>query len=133
MWVAGGDNSSGNGIVAYSTNGTSWTVVTTPIVTGTPVTSLAWVGTKWVAFGGTVQSYSPDGITWTNAVSSPFTTSGNGVAWNSGKGSVKINGGGGTLSLNAYGSGLSSKLDVVSGQYYNKGFNNFSVNFTTNQ
>jgi hypothetical protein len=130
MWVAGGDNS-GNGIVAYSTNGIAWTVVTTPSI-GTMVTSLAWVGTGWVAFGGPVQSHSPDGITWTNAVSSPFSTSGNGVAWNSGKGFVKINVGGGTLSLNAYGSGLSNKLDVVSSQYYNIGFNNFSVNFTPN-
>jgi hypothetical protein len=94
------------------------------------VTSLTWVGTGWVAFGGNFLSNSPDGINWTNS-GSPFATSGNSVAWNSGKGSVKINGGGGILSLNAYGSGLSSKLDVVSSKYYNRGFNNFSVNFTT--
>ena len=130
MWVAGGDSGS-NGAIAYSTDGTTWTMTAASI--GTMVTSLAWIGTEWVAFGGAFESHSPDGITWTNSVPPPpFATSGNGIAWNSGKGSVKINGGGGTLSLNAYGPGLSNKLDVVSSQYYNKGFNNFSVSFTPN-
>jgi hypothetical protein len=45
---------------------------------------------------------------------------------------VKIKDVSGTLSLNTYGPGLSNKLDVVSSQYYNKGFNNFSVSFTPN-
>ena len=130
MWVAGGGGSSSNHI-AYSTHGINWTIATTAAL-GLEATSLAWIGTEWVAMGGSDIIHSPDGITWSAAVPSPFTTSGNGVAWNSGKGSVKINGGGGTLSLNAYGPGLSNKLDVVSGQYYNKGFNNFSVSFTPN-
>jgi hypothetical protein len=126
MWVAGGD-SGGNGAIAYSTTGTIWTMTVASV--GTMVTSLAWIGTNWVAFGGNVESHSPDGITWTNAISSPFTTSGLGVAWNSGKGSVKIKDVSGILSLNSYGPGLSNKLDVVSSEYYNKGFNNFSVRF----
>jgi hypothetical protein len=133
MWVAVG---AGTNSIAYSFNGTNWIGVTGITIFGSSGIGVAWTGSMWVAVGygaGTNSiATSPDGITWTGVTSSTIFNinyGGYGVAWNSGKGSVKIKDISGTLSLNAYGPGLSNKLDVVSSQYYNTGFNNFSVRF----
>jgi hypothetical protein len=131
MWVAVGE---GTNSIAYSSDGTFWTgVAGSTSLFNNYGAGVAWCGSLWVAVGsGSFQiATSPDGINWTGLSSSVLSANGNRVAWNSGKGSVKINGGGGTLSLNAYGPGLSNKLDVVSSKYYNKGFNNFSVHLKT--
>lgn len=60
---------------------------------------------------------SSDGITWTGLGTSTFSGSGIGIAWNAGLGSVSIQNN--SLSLNEYGPGLSSKLDIVAPPYYN--------------
>jgi hypothetical protein len=91
IWVTGGVDT-GN-VLAYSTNGITWTSVASPL-NGGYVSGIAWSGSMWVAVGsdkppsapGTSTRtlvYSYDGFTWTAPATSPFGTgNGNRVAWN---------------------------------------------------
>ena len=64
----------------------------------------------------------------TQGPASPFTTAGNGVAWNNAEGYVNMTS---PITLNKYGSGLSNKIDVVSDSYYNQGLTNFSLSISS--
>ena len=97
MWVSVGNYSSGlsKNTIVYSTNGTSWTYVTSGGFStgiGYGGCAVTWGGNKWVAVGtgdtaiSSIQ-YSYDGRNWINA--GRFTTTiggeygtGYGVAWN---------------------------------------------------
>jgi hypothetical protein len=68
LWVAGGRNAS-TGMLAYSSDGTSWTISSggSFLNTNTGVLSLTWNGSIWMAGGygtTTTMVYSSDGITW---------------------------------------------------------------------
>ena len=72
-WLAGSRNDP-VAQIAYSTNGTTWTPVSCPLVT---VYSLVWSAAQWVATGtaptGSIAT-SPNGLTWTLTAAQPYTT-----------------------------------------------------------
>ena len=82
LWVALGE---GTNRLAISTNGTNWTIRSSPF--STRGISAAWNGSIWVAVGQGTNSiaYSYDGTTWTGVTNSTtnFFTRGYGVAWSS--------------------------------------------------
>jgi hypothetical protein len=65
-------------------------------------------------------AYSSDGITWTGVPGSTtiFSATGNGVAWNGGKGCVFID----SNSLTSL-----DQLEVVADNYNNSGYNNMTI------
>jgi hypothetical protein len=69
----------GNGLIAYSTDGITWTTIPagrgagqTQFLFTETLYSVAYGNGKFVAAGGTKIVYSTDGITWTVAGTSPF-------------------------------------------------------------
>jgi hypothetical protein len=72
LWVAG---ASGTTNIAYSTNGTSWTLVSAPtqLLAGS---SLAWGSGRFIAVSSSGLMYSLDGITWTDSPALPAPTGG---------------------------------------------------------
>ena len=80
-WVAVGNASYS---IARSTDGTRWTPVTSPVISGTKG-AVVWNGSYWVMVGGQSIAISYDGITWTTSSSHPFMVSPNivnSVVWN---------------------------------------------------
>ena len=130
IWVAGG---SGSNQIAYSTNGTTWTGVSTSFPS---VSDIYWNGVRFVATGGTYMGYSADGITWyVNNMTNIFSVGGYGLASNSGIGAfvapsamVLDNNG-----INGVGMTASQTLELISSDpYYQQGFSNVSVKIETN-
>lgn len=83
LWVAvGGNSGSTQGIIASSTNGTTWTARNTAIFT-TTAWGVAWNGSLFVAVGqGTnVFATSTDGITWSARGATGITTAARGIVW----------------------------------------------------
>jgi hypothetical protein len=69
QWIGVGLNSQGDGVIGYSTNGTTWTTLTSPI-TG-QASAVAWNGSYWLAVGtqqggGAIVARSLDGTTWSD-------------------------------------------------------------------
>jgi hypothetical protein len=68
QWIIGGNTNAGAGLIAYSSNASSWTAVTSCPIT-TRVTGIAYNGNRMVAVGngsGNTMAYSDNfGITWT--------------------------------------------------------------------
>jgi hypothetical protein len=77
-FVAVGITSGNNNCIAYSTDGVTWSVVSTTLFTSG--IGIAWNGVNFIAtgaFGTHTVAYSADGITWTGAAgTSLFSTSG---------------------------------------------------------
>ena len=121
-WVAVGK---GTNTIAYSSDGIIWTPVVGSIsIFSNFGSSVAWNGTRLVAVGAGTNSiaYSSDGITWTGLGRSIFSTS-YGVAGNPNVGATIVDS---AITLN------SNRLDIVSGNYYNTGYSNFSVDIISN-
>ena len=127
--AVGSGSVSGPNNVAYSTDGITWIASTSgnSILT-TAGYGVAWNGIRWVSVGdGTNNTiaYSFDGITWSGAGKTIFTTTGYGVAGNPNVGATIVDS---TITLNSNIYPQTNKLDIVSGDYYNSGYTNFSVN-----
>ena len=100
-WVAAGAATVSSGQIAYSQNGSTWTIATSgATVFTTAANAVAWNGTTWLAAGqGTnTLAYSQDGVAWSQVPSSTsyITTAGYTVAWS---GSVWVAGGMGTNNM----------------------------------
>ncbi len=84
LWVAVG---SGAGTIAYSLDGLSWNLITSPSILSSGGYGVAWNGSMWIAVGSGFPPsennivYSYDGINWSNTSSTVF-SAGFGVAWN---------------------------------------------------
>jgi len=138
-WVAVGQPAgSSTTIIAYSTNGITWTGVSnSPFnIAGLGV---CWNGVRFVAtgYGGNAIAYSPNGINWYGGYNgysngstfgNIFSTYGNCVASNPGVGAVPIQS---QMILNASINGKSS-LDIVTPAYYQPGYSGFSVKIEQN-
>ena len=81
-WIAVGF---GTNTVAYSTDGVNWTVLGTSVLSGQGL-GVAYGGTtgnsRWIVVGNSI-AFSPTGLsgTWTAVASSPFSTTGRGIAF----------------------------------------------------
>ena len=140
VWVAGGTAGSGPGATSmcYSFDGKTWTSIYNEI---TEVESVAWNGATWIAvgFGNWTIAYSNDGIQWVSrGGGSPIF--GFCIGYNYRRPyfvRFTTNSAIPTAIDTAYPALLlpivipyTSKLDVVSESYYNRGYTNFSI--TTN-
>lgn len=81
-WIAVGVN----GKMASSTNGSTWTEITSPFGT-TTINTVLYAGNIWIAGGNSgLMYYSSDGTTWTSVTGDPFGTSAiQSIAYNAGK------------------------------------------------
>ena len=72
-----------DGRMAYTYDGTSWNLGTSPLV-NYGYTTIAWNGSYWMAAGSSTNIItSSDGINWTVAATNPFGISNvSGIAWN---------------------------------------------------
>jgi hypothetical protein len=124
IWVAVG--SGGNG-AAYSYNGMDWTSSSNFGSMGITPIGISWNGIRWIVLGaGSTNSaaYSYDGNIWYSS-GKIFTTVGHGVAGNPNVGATIVDS---AITLNSTIFPQTNKLDIVSGDYYNSGFKNFSSN-----
>ena len=132
-WVAVGSTPNP---IAYSDDGINWTGVTGTNIFDSYGYSITWNGNQWIALGSGNPyniAYSYDGIIWTGRSNntfnkSPFYLPRGGIAWTAGLGSVDISGN--SITLDQYGPGLTSTLDIVGSPYYNTGFTNLSISIT---
>ena len=114
----------GTNTIAYSSDGITWTGIGTSIFSASG-RGVGWNGTRFIAVGDGTNSiaYSSNGINWTGIGTSIFSTAGRGVGWNAGKGGLFMS----SITLNAFGTGLSNRLDVVEDTYNNGGYTNLSL------
>ena len=150
---------SGSSIVAYSTNGTSWTSSASAVTifgSGSPSSaitipySITWNGKRFIAIGGNTGgsgataapkiAYSYDAQTWYPVSSIPnvtqpsqlFTTAAYGLAssaWPT-LGSTYVDN---TLTINQNaGLNTTKQLDVYSDTYFNNGYNNATITIESN-
>jgi hypothetical protein len=87
VWVAVGNDSPTNAnTIKYSLDGSNWSNASGTLFTSGEGRGVAWNGRIWVAVGnpGITASIknSFDGITWVNATTNIFGSTGYGVAWN---------------------------------------------------
>jgi hypothetical protein len=112
--------------IAYSNDGITWIGLGLTLFT-TIGYDITWNGTRFVAVGEGLThtiAHSTDGITWRGVGTTIFTTTGRGVAGNSNVGSTIVDS---AISFNSNIYPNSNKLDIVSDNYYNAGYSNFSV------
>jgi len=141
VYVAGGNRINTNfGRIIYSYDGLNW--IGPPTDSSDTISSITWVGDKFVAVGGTgfdvVDNkiyYSQDGINWyNNTVPSSGTllksAAGRYVASNYAPQVNKYNS---QLTINSNGPGQTNRLDISSGAYYDNTYTNFSVNIKTHK
>jgi len=116
LMLAGGN---GTNTMAYSTNGTTWSNIASPVFTLTG-TGFGWNGSIWVGTGSGTNTlaYSYDGTTWNIGLTpSPFSTVAYSPTWN---GQLWVAGGNGTNTL-AYSTdginwtGLGTSMFVTTG------------------
>ena len=127
IWVAGG---SGTNQIAYSTNGTSWTGISTAF---TSVNDIVWNGTRFIAIGGSLIGYSADGIKWYTSTS--ILSTGYGLASNPGVGAFVAPSALVLSDTGIAGNGIaaSNTLEIVSSDpYFQNGFTNISVKVESN-
>jgi hypothetical protein len=135
IWVAvGQQTTTGTSNIAYSTDGITWTLVSTNFFDSYGH-GVCWNGVRFIAVGadllgttGSTVKYSRDGIDWYDSPDNPniFNQVGWGVNSNSTVG-IPVNDS--QIVLNPGGFRLSNNLDVVSEEYYNGGYTNFSASF----
>ena len=134
-WVSVG---AGTNTIAYSSDGITWIGATDLSGVAGSSTSIlsfangvAWNGRRWIAVGqgANTIAYSSDGITWTALGNSIFTSSGFGVAGNPNIGATIVDS---VITLNSNILPNTNRLDIVSGNYYNTGYSNFSVEIISN-
>ena len=91
LWVAGQGTFSGQGNLAYSSDGINWALSQSNVLTG-GCEAVAWNGSLWVAggYGSNNLVYSYDGINWINSTSNVLNGVCKAVAWN---GSLWVAGG----------------------------------------
>jgi hypothetical protein len=118
--VAGGQT--GTRTLAYSSDGGTTWISVLPLLLSSSCLSICWTGTEFIAVGsvgvGTSVATSVDGITWVSR-GLPFTSLYGGIAVMAGSGITPNN----SLQLTT----PNTKLDIVSPNYSNIGYTNFSV------
>ena len=118
---------SGSNSLGFSTDGQNWTAVNTSLFVDGQ--SVGWNGRRFVAgssLGSSKLIFSQNGINWTACIHAMDETFG--ISTNSRIGPVIVES---QLELRSSGLAISNKIDIVSENYFNNGYNNFSGSITT--
>lgn len=118
---------SGSSSIGFSTDGQNWTAVNTSLFVDGQ--SVAWNSRRFIAgsaLGSSKLIFSQNGINWTACSHAMDTTFG--ISTNSRLGPVIVDS---QLELRSSGLAISNKIDIVSENYFNNGYTNFSGSITT--
>jgi len=127
IWVAVGE---GTNSIIWSSDGITWNPLGTPIfATGYGV---IWNGIRWIVIGKGTNTIgiSYDGITWYVVANTLFSLWGTGIAANPNVGPTIVDS---AITLNSNVYPQTNNLDIVSSNYYNNGYTNFSVNILSSE
>jgi hypothetical protein len=128
-WVAVGDASFVGDSIAYSSNGISWTNISTSTNIFSYGNNICWDGKRWIAVGGGPNTIatSYDGITWYGvATSTSLFSTGYGLSTTYNASSSQL------VVSNTSGTTLSNRLEIVADSYYNQGPTELTVSITSN-